>query len=121
VVGGSLAISALTFAEIAVAAVRLDGLTGIAGALKLIAFALWVMAMLWLVPLVLAELRWPRLGYHSRRWSTVFPLGMYAAMSFAVAAADDLPAARTFALAWTAVAAAVWAAVALAATRAAAP
>jgi hypothetical protein len=38
-------------------------------------------------------------------------------MSFAVAAADDLSVARTFALAWTAVAAAVWAAVAVAAAR----
>jgi hypothetical protein len=42
---------------------------------------------------------------------------MYAAMSFAVARVDDLPAVHAFALAWTAVAGAVWALVAVAVSR----
>lgn len=38
--------------------------------------------MLWLPVLLLAEMLRPRLGYDVRRWSTGFPVGMYAACSF---------------------------------------
>jgi hypothetical protein len=54
-------------------------LGGGGGALEDIATGLWVLTMLWLVVLLLADVRWPRLEYDARRWSTVFPLGMYAA------------------------------------------
>jgi tellurite resistance protein TehA-like permease len=110
IAGGAAAITALACATLAGAG---DG-----EALTVGSVAVWAAAMLWLPFLVAGELRRPRLGTLGRRWSTVFPLGMYAAMSFAVAAADDLPAARTFALAWTVVAAAVWLAVAAAAAAA---
>jgi tellurite resistance protein TehA-like permease len=56
--------------------------------------------MLWLIPLVVAELHWPRLGFRTRRWSTVFPLGMYAACSFTAADATNSAAPREFARAW---------------------
>jgi hypothetical protein len=107
VAGGAAAITALACATLA----RDDAGQGLRAA----AVAAWIAAMLWLPFLVAGELRHPRLGALGRRWATVFPLGMYAAMSFAVARVADLPAVHAFALAWTAVATVVWAVVAAAA------
>jgi Voltage-dependent anion channel len=45
---------------------------------------IWCLAMAWLFPLVSCEILRPRLRYDVRRWATVFPLGTYAACSFAV-------------------------------------
>jgi len=53
--------------------------------------------MLWLLVLLVAETRWPRLEYDARRWSTVFPLGMYAACSFAVGVVAHADAIVSFA------------------------
>jgi tellurite resistance protein TehA-like permease len=58
-----------------------------------------------------------RSSYDPRRWGTVFPLGMYAAMSYAVGRAEGRPAIVTFARDWTWVALAVWALVAAASLR----
>ena len=84
ITGGALGIAALAAARIAAAASALGILGGGGGVLKDIALGLWALTMLWLLVLLLAEARWPRLEYDERRWSTVFPLGMYAACSFAV-------------------------------------
>jgi tellurite resistance protein TehA-like permease len=43
-----------------------------------------------------------------RRWSTVFPVGMYAACSFLVGAAAHAPGITDFARVWIWVAVAVW-------------
>jgi hypothetical protein len=48
------------------------------------AVVLWIATMLWLPLLLLAEVLRPRLQYDVRRWSTVFPFGMYAACSFVI-------------------------------------
>jgi tellurite resistance protein TehA-like permease len=48
------------------------------------------------------------LGYDVRRWSTVFPVGMYAACSFLVGAAADAPAITDFARVWVWVGVVVW-------------
>jgi hypothetical protein len=48
----------------------------------------WVAALAWLPALLAGELASPRLRYDERRWSTVFPLGMYAVCSFVVARVD---------------------------------
>ena len=101
VAGGALAISALAAAKLA--------------DLATVAFALWLLAMAWLPVLVAAEVLRPRLRFDVRRWATVFPLGMYAVMSFAVAHATGHAWIEDFARAWTVVALAAWAAVALAA------
>jgi tellurite resistance protein TehA-like permease len=108
VAGGALAISALAFAQVAIADRRLNLLHGATAPLSDIALLLWATAMLWLVPLMLCELLWPRLRYHSRRWSTVFPLGMYAVCSFDVSAATRMPLIGDFARGWVWVAAAGW-------------
>jgi tellurite resistance protein TehA-like permease len=76
--------------------------------------------MAWLPALVVGELLRPRAGFDARRWSTVFPVGMYAAMSHVVGHAAARPAIVAFARAWTWAAVAVWAIVALASARRAA-
>lgn len=82
---------------------------------------LWASAIVWLPLLVAGELRRPRRGDPGSRWSTVFPLGMYAAMSFAVGALAQVSWMRDFARCWTWVAVAAWALVALDALRVVSP
>jgi hypothetical protein len=114
VAGGALAISALAAGD-ADAALRATGAAAaLAGPLRTVALGLWLLAMAWLPVLVAGELRAPRTGFDARRWSTVFPVGMYAAMSFAVGHAAARPAILAFARAWVWVAGAVWALVAAA-------
>lgn len=107
ITGGALGISALAAAKIAAVGDALGILEGVA--LKDIAAGLWVLAMLWLLVLLGAEARWPRLRYDARRWSTVFPLGMYAAGSFAVAAVAHAGAITSFARVSVWVALTAWA------------
>lgn len=96
VAGGALAIAALAAAT---------------SALRPVALVLWALAMAWLPVLVAGEVLAPRRGFDARRWSTVFPVGMYATMSHAVGVS-------VFARAWTWVAVAVWAVVAAGSVRA---
>jgi tellurite resistance protein TehA-like permease len=64
--------------------------------------------------LLLAEARWPRLSIEPARWSTVFPLGLFAASSFAVEAAAHAGALTSFARVWVWIAFASWVTVVLA-------
>ena len=111
IMGGALAISTLAAGKLLGGAKALAILGGGGGILKDVAIALWVLTMLWLPVLLLAELLRPRLEYDVRRWSTVFPVGMYAACSFVVGAAAHVDAITRFARVWVWVALAVWAAV----------
>jgi hypothetical protein len=101
VAGGALAISALASAEMTA---------------RVPAVALWACALAWLPVLVAGELLNPRLGGAPGRWSTAFPVAMYAAMSFAVARLG-LGWLEPFARAWTVVATLVWALVLIASHR----
>lgn len=112
ITGGALGISALAAAKITAVAEALGILEGVV--LKDIAAGLWVLAMLWLLVLLGAEARWPRLRYDAGRWATVFPLGMYAASSFAVGAVAHAGAITSFARVSVWVALAAWAIVFLA-------
>jgi hypothetical protein len=95
IAGGALAIATLACARCAQADGGLHDLT----------LAVWAAAVAWLPVLAAAEAVRRRLGFDERRWSTVFPLGMYAACSFAAG-----PAALTdFARVWVWVAVAAWA------------
>ena len=76
-----------------------------------VALGLWALTMLWLPVLVVAEITHRRLGYDVRRWSTVFPVGMYAACSFVLGAAAHAGGITSFASVWVWVAVAVWAVV----------
>ena len=97
ITGGALAISTLAAGRITIAAGALDTLAGVHGALKALSLVLWGLTIAWLPVLVAAELLRPRLAYDVRRWSTVFPIGMYAACSFLTGAAADAPAITDFA------------------------
>ena len=67
---------------------------------------LWALTIAWLPVLLAVEALRPRQGYDVRRWSTVFPVGMYAPCSFVVGAAVHATGITDFARVW------VWAAVA---------
>jgi tellurite resistance protein TehA-like permease len=109
ITGGALGISSLAAVKIAVGAEALAVLGGGVGALEDIAIGLWGLTILWLMALLFAEARWPRLRYDWGRWSTVFPLGMYAASSFAIGALAGVGAITSFARVWVWIALAVWA------------
>jgi tellurite resistance protein TehA-like permease len=106
--GGALAISTVVAGRITIAAKDLGMLGNQHGMLKSVALGLWVLTILWLPVLVIAEARYRRLHYDVRRWSTVFPVGMYAACSFIVGIAVGAPAITDFARVWVWVAVAVW-------------
>jgi tellurite resistance protein TehA-like permease len=106
VAGGALAISALACAELGHAGAPL-------APWRDASIVLWIAAAAWLPLLVAGELARPRLSGAPARWSTVFPLGMYAAMSFAVGRLAGIDWMRSFARGWTWVAAAAWALVLL--------
>jgi tellurite resistance protein TehA-like permease len=107
VAGGALAISVLACARITEAG---DALGWPASRQEFpadVSLALWCLAMLWLGPLIAAEALRPRLGYDVRRWATVFPLGMYAACSFALGQVTGITGITVFARLWTWLAVAV--------------
>lgn len=111
IAGGALAISTLAAARTAAAAQQLHTLGVLAQPLRTASIVLWVLAILWLAPLLAGELAHPRLRYHLGRWATVFPLGMYAVCSFAVGSLTGLAPVSRFAEIWAWVAFAAWAAV----------
>ena len=111
IAGGALAISTLAAGKLLAGAKSLTILGEGGGILKDVALGLWVLTMLWLPVLVAAELLRPRLRYDVRRWSTVFPFGMYAACSFVVGTAAHVGGISDFARVWVWVAVAVWAVV----------
>jgi tellurite resistance protein TehA-like permease len=108
IAGGALAIAALAAATTA----KTSGAAHPGDAIDTAAFVLWLLAIAWLPVLLAGELLPPRAGAGPRRWSTVFPVGMYAAMSNAVGHATGRAWVGTFAREWTWVAVAVWAVVA---------
>ena len=88
---GALAIATLAGAELTLAARERQMLSGLARALPDIALATWSLASRLFVPLAALDMR-ARAGwrYSAERWSFVFPLGMYAVASSALARADEL-------------------------------
>jgi len=117
ITGGALAISTLAAGKLLAGAKALAIIGGGGGVLKAVALVLWVLTMLWLPVLLFAELIHPRLIYDVRRWSTVFPFGMYAACSFVVGAAAHAGGITSFAQVWVWIALAVWAVVLVAMIR----
>ena len=111
VTGGALAITTVAAGRIALAARQTGALGGGRSGLDDLALGLWCLTMVWLPILLICEVRWPRLRYSVRRWSTVFPVGMYAACSFVVGDVAKLAGITDFARVWVWVAAAVWLAV----------
>jgi hypothetical protein len=110
VAGGALAISTLACGQIALASHALH-LLGDGVALRVATLTLWLTAIAWLPGLVVTELSSRRVLYDTRRWSTVFPVGMYAACTFVTGQALGLDGLTQFARVWTWFGLAVWAAV----------
>lgn len=117
ITGGALAISTLAAGDLAFGARSLEVLWRGHGPLEVLAVGLWAASMLWLPALVIAEVVRPRPGYDVRRWSTMFPLGMYAACSFVVGDLAGAGAITSFARVWAWVALAGWVAVSAAMVR----
>ncbi|HUZ69030.1 MAG TPA: tellurite resistance/C4-dicarboxylate transporter family protein [Candidatus Saccharimonadales bacterium] len=108
VAGGALAISALACARVTQGAETLSALGPAHEALKVATLVVWVAAMCWLPVLVVVEVAAPRLAYDVRRWSTVFPVGMYAACGYAAGTVLRASPIVAFARAWSWIALAVW-------------
>jgi tellurite resistance protein TehA-like permease len=117
IAGGSLAISALASGELTHAAAAIDGLHALVEPLKVLTLVLWALTIAWLPALVAGELRRPRLRYSISRWATIFPLGMYAQMSFTAATVAGSDSIEDFARVWTWVALIGWCAVTRGAVR----
>lgn len=111
VVMGALAIVALALASLDLGFRANGWSTWLAHGFATAAIVVWAVAIIGLPALVAAEIARPRLRFDSRRWATVFPVGMYAAMSFAVDRAQSHGAIAEFASVWTWVAVVVWATV----------
>lgn len=108
IAGGALAISALAAGSITLGAETLGMFRGLIDTFEGVSVALWVAAIAWIPPLVATEVLRPRLAYNGKRWSTVFPAGMYAACSFVVGAAVHVPGIADFARVWVWIAVALW-------------
>ena len=106
--GGALAISTVVAGKITIDAKALGMFAAHQTMFRGVALGLWILTMLWLPVLLVAETRYPRLGYDVRRWSTVFPVGMYAACSFTVGDAIGASPITDFARVWVSVAVGIW-------------
>lgn len=111
VFGGALAIATLACAQTTTAFTATSTLAGLHGSLVDATLALWAAAALWLPALLASELIAPRLHYDTRRWSTVFPFGLYAACSITAGGVTGVDGIAGFGRAWIRVALAVWAVV----------
>lgn len=117
VLAGALAITSLAGAELLRSTDRLGLPHVLRQPLRVLDVVVWAVAAGGYVLLVACELRWPRRRYDIRRWATVFPMGMTAAASYAVARTEHLPALTVIGhvLLWPALAA--WAVTAVGAGR----
>jgi len=121
VTGGALAITTLACSELANAAGRMPSLHGLQSPLRTIGLVLWALTMVWLSVLLAAELQWPRWRYDVRRWATIFPLGMYAAMSVSLGTTAGVTPMLHFGQVWAWVAFAAWGLTAIGSVTAASP
>jgi hypothetical protein len=113
IAGGALAIATFACARTAQAAAALPPLGSLSDVLSDGSLALWSVSVLWLPALIVSEFRSTRTFYDIRRWSTVFPFGMYAVCSFLTAGVAGIGGLAAFARVWVWVAVAVWLAVVL--------
>jgi len=108
IAGGALAIAALACGDLVRTiddlGVQRDARQAVVG----LGLGAWIAAIAWLPVLVAAEARWPRPGYTPARWSTAFPVGMYAACSVAAGAAAGIGGIADFGRVWIWIALAVW-------------
>lgn len=109
--GGALAVATLAAARTTEALQSTSTLVAFHGVLSDATIALWWAAMLWLPFILAGEVALPKPGYDTRRWSTVFPVGMYAVCSTAAGNVDGLGGLLSFFHIWIWIALGVWATV----------
>jgi tellurite resistance protein TehA-like permease len=115
---GALAISALAGTHILTAAHTLGEPAGMTRGGEMLTLGAWIVASLWIPPLLYAQL-WRAdhvpggLRYHGVWWSGMFPIGMYSAASSATAHTLRLPALATISLVFFWIAFAIWTILAL--------
>ncbi|WP_430335386.1 tellurite resistance/C4-dicarboxylate transporter family protein [Rhodococcus sp. ACT016] len=85
VFAGALAISGLAAGTLAPVARAAGWPEGLHHTIQITGIVIVCLAMIGYVVLVACEIRWPRLRYDVRRWSTAFPMGMTSAASLTVA------------------------------------
>ena len=96
IAGGALAICCSSLpAASPKSAAALGQLPSLQQILSISTLALWCLAMVWLFPLIICETLKPPLRYDTRRWATVFPLGIYAAASIETGQAAASPGSLT--------------------------
>lgn len=89
VFAGALAISGLAAGKLAPAVVSAGWAEGMHHAVRSAGVVIVCLALTGYAVLVACEIRWPRLRYDVRRWSTTFPMGMTSAASMTVAVSSD--------------------------------
>ncbi|WFR72564.1 hypothetical protein P9209_00735 [Prescottella defluvii] len=89
VFAGGLAISAVAAGKLAPATEAAGWSEGVHHAIQVAGTVIVCLAMTGYAILVVSEIRWPRLHYDVRRWSTAFPMGMTSAASLTVATSSD--------------------------------
>jgi tellurite resistance protein TehA-like permease len=106
VCAGGLAISALAAGKLIVAMDAADWNGWPHTVIRVAAAVILALDLAGYLALVICEVRWPRLGFDVRRWSTAFPMGMTAAATITVADAIGAPWLRSIGLTliWPAVA-----------------
>jgi hypothetical protein len=106
--GGALAIATLAAARTSAAFDASSELTSTQSAFHDATLVLWVAAVAWLPALLAGELIARRPAFDLRRWSTVFPLGMYAVCSIVAGGVTGIGGLRDFGRITIWVAFAVW-------------
>jgi tellurite resistance protein TehA-like permease len=117
---GALAISTLAGSRVLAAMIVLGWSHGLREATRTLTIVIWIGALAWLPVLIAAEawrLRRPPF-YSVARWSSVFPLGMLAVASHALALTAGVGPAKAVAVVFTAIGAVAWLVVAYAGIRA---
>ncbi|MFC7450095.1 tellurite resistance/C4-dicarboxylate transporter family protein [Rhodococcus daqingensis] len=106
VCAGGLAISALAAGKLVAATDAADWNGWPHTVIRVGAAVILALDLAGYLALAICEVRWPRLGFDVRRWSTAFPMGMTAAATITVAGAIGAPWLRSIGLVliWPAVA-----------------
>ncbi|WP_305093614.1 tellurite resistance/C4-dicarboxylate transporter family protein [Prescottella sp. R16] len=106
VFAGALAISALAAGKLAPAVAAAGWPEELHTTLQVAGVVIVSLVLAGYAGLVASEIRWPRLQFDIRRWSTAFPMGMTAAASLTVAVSSDVGRLRPvgLVLVWPAVA-----------------
>jgi len=108
IAGGALAMCALAASHVTQAAEALGQVPSMQQVLSTSTLVLWCLAMVWLLSLIICEILRHRLRYDTRRWATVFPLGIYAAASIETGQVRSITWITDFGHAWTWVGFAAW-------------